>query len=231
MEQRELFSIGEAGPSRLTREVIARRLTDGFNPRGRGDSALEAMVLGGAVRPGAPIDDDTLTPAAVLVPLVEREDGLAVMLTKRTNHLAHHPGQISFPGGRLEPEDQGDFTTCALRETEEETGLGRHLVRLLGRLDDYVTGTGFVITPLVGVIDPPFTLSPDSFEVAEVFEVPLSFVLDQANHQLQSREVRGLQRPFWALTWQDRLIWGATAGILINLFEVLTPHQTGESPE
>ena len=231
MEQRELFSIGEAGPSRLTREAIARRLTDGFNPRGRGDSALEALIQGGAVRPGAATVDDALTPAAVLVLLVERPEGLTVMLTKRTAHLAHHPGQISFPGGRLEPEDKGDFTTCALRETEEETGLDRTRVRLLGRLDDYATGTGFIITPLVGVVDPPFALSPDSFEVAEVFEVPLAFVLDQANHQLQSREVRGMQRPFWALTWQDHLIWGATAGILINLFEVLVSRYSGESPE
>ena len=231
MEQRELFSIGEAGPSRLTRETIARKLADGFDPRGRSDFALEALVQDGAIRPGAPFDDEILTPAAVLVPLVERDEGLTVMLTKRTAHLAHHPGQISFPGGRLEPEDQGDLTTCALRETEEETGLDRRLVRLLGRLDDYVTGTGFVITPLVGVIDPPFTLAPDSFEVAEVFEVPLAFVLDQTNHELQSREVRGFQRPFWALTWQDRLIWGATAGILVNLSEVLASRQSGGSPE
>jgi 8-oxo-dGTP pyrophosphatase MutT (NUDIX family) len=221
MEQRELFSIGEAGPSRLTREIIARRLTDGFDPRGRSDSALEAMVKGGAIRPGAAMDDAPLMPAAVLVPLVDRPEGLAVMLTKRTAHLAHHPGQISFPGGRLEPEDKGDFTVCALRETEEETGLDRGKVRLLGRLDDYVTGTGFIITPLVGIIDPPFTLEPDSFEVAEVFEVPLDFILDQANHQLESREVRGFQRPFWALRWQQYLIWGATAGILVNLSEVL----------
>lgn len=231
MEQRELFPPGETGSFRLTREVIARRLADGHDPRGRGDSALEEMVTGGAVRPGDPIGDDVLTPAAVLVPLVEREGGLTIMLTKRTAHLAHHPGQISFPGGRLEEEDKGDFATCALRETEEETGLDRHKVRLLGRLDDYATGTGFIITPLVGIIDPPFTLSPDSFEVAEVFEVPLAFVLDQANHQLQSREVRGRQRPFWALTWEDRLIWGATAGILVNLSEVLAHGRPGEPSE
>ena len=221
MEQRELFPIGQAGSARLTRDLIARKLADGFDPRGRSDSALEAMVNGGAVRPGDRVDGDALMPAAVLVPLVERPEGLTIMLTKRTAHLAHHPGQISFPGGRLEPEDEGNFTTCALRETEEETGLDRKKVRILGRLDDYITGTGFVVTPLVGAIDPPFTLAPDSFEVAEVFEVPLAFVLDQANHQLQSREVKGRQRPFWAMTWQDKLIWGATAGILVNLSEVL----------
>ncbi len=185
--------------------------------------ALEAMVDGGAVRPGDAMEDETdmLTAAAVLVPLVNRPEGLSVMLTKRTAHLAHHPGQISFPGGRLEPDDHGDLIACALRETTEEVGLAQNLVRVLGRLDDYITGTGFIVTPVVGLIEPVFELSPDSFEVAEVFEVPLAFVLDQANHSLQHREVRGRQRPFWALTWEDKLIWGATAGILVNLSDVL----------
>ncbi|WP_254432685.1 CoA pyrophosphatase [Magnetospirillum sp. SS-4] len=184
--------------------------------------ALEAMIDGGAIRPGEAVDDEAeLTAAAVLVPLVERPGGLSVMLTKRTAHLAHHPGQISFPGGRLEEVDNGDLIACALRETAEEVGLDPALIRVLGRLDDYVTGTGFIVTPVVGLIRPPFQLSPDSFEVAEVFEVPLDFVLDQANHSLERREVRGRQRPFWALTWNDRLIWGATAGILVNLSDVL----------
>lgn len=222
MEQRDIFSIGTARPFRLTREGIARSLASGYDPRGRSDSALEAMVSGGAVRPGDPGDRDAeLTAAAVLVPLVERPEGLTVMLTKRTAHLAHHPGQISFPGGRLEPDDNGDRQVCALRETAEEVGLSPDRVTVLGRLDDYITGTGFIVTPVVGVITPPFTLAPDDFEVEEVFEVPLDFVLDQANHQLQRREVRGIQRPFWAMTWGDRLIWGATAGILVNLSEVL----------
>ncbi len=189
--------------------------------------ALEAMVSGGALRPGDPLDEGELTPAAVLVPLVERPGGLTVMLTRRTAHLAHHPGQISFPGGRLEPDDGGDSVVCALRETAEEVGLAAERVRVLGRLDDYVTGTGFLVSPVVGVIDPPFELHPDSFEVAEVFEVPLAFVLDQGNRQLQSREVRGRQRPFWALTWDDKLIWGATAGILVNLSDVLAPGDVG----
>jgi 8-oxo-dGTP pyrophosphatase MutT (NUDIX family) len=222
MEQRDIFSIGKAGPFRLTHDAIARSLALGHDPRGRSDSALEAMVSDGAIRPGdAVAGEEELTPAAVLVPLVDHPEGMTVMLTKRTSHLAHHPGQISFPGGRLESDDNGDFTACALRETEEEVGLSPDLVRILGRLDDYVTGTGFVITPLVGLVKPPFRLTPDSFEVAEVFEVPLDFVVDQANHQLQHREVRGRQRPFWALTWTDKLIWGATAGILINLSDVL----------
>ncbi|OAN55267.1 coenzyme A pyrophosphatase [Paramagnetospirillum marisnigri] len=222
MEQRDILSIGKAGSFRLTSDAIARNLALGHDPRGRSDFDLDAMIRNGAVRPGDPFDEQgLLTPAAVLVPLVARPEGMTVMLTRRTAHLAHHPGQISFPGGRLEDADKGDFTTCALRETEEEVGLAPHLVRILGRLDDYITGTGFVITPLVGVIEPGFSLSPDSFEVAEVFEVPLAFVLDQANHQLQHREVKGRQRPFWALTWDDKLIWGATAGILVNLSDVL----------
>ena len=222
MEQRDILSIGKARSFRLTRDGIARSLAAGYDPRGRSDSALEAMVNGGAVRPGDPGDRDCdLTIAAVLVPLVERPEGLTVMLTKRTAHLAHHPGQISFPGGRLEPDDHGDRQVCALRETAEEVGLAPDHVTVLGCLDDYITGTGFIITPIVGVITPPFTLAPDDFEVEEVFEVPLDFVLDQANHQLERREVRGIQRPFWAMTWDDKLIWGATAGILVNLSEVL----------
>ncbi|CAA7615324.1 NTP pyrophosphohydrolase including oxidative damage repair enzyme [Candidatus Terasakiella magnetica] len=226
MEQRNILSTGEAGSFRLTHDTIRHRLALGHDPRGRSDAALEALVNGGALRPGDPFDTETEpTPAAVLVPLVEHADGLTVMLTKRTAHLAHHPGQISFPGGRLEPGDKGDFVTCALRETEEEVGLPPHRVQVVGRLDDYVTGTGFIITPLVGLIEPPFELSPDSFEVDSVFEVPLAFILDQANHQLQTRMVHGRQRPFWALTWEDKLIWGATAGILVNLSEVLTGHE------
>ena len=222
MEQRDILSIGKARSFRLTRDAISRSLAAGYDPRGRSDSALEAMVNGGAVRPGDPGDRDCdLTIAAVLVPLVERPEGLTVMLTKRTAHLAHHPGQISFPGGRLEPDDHGDRQVCALRETAEEVGLAPDHVTVLGCLDDYITGTGFIITPIVGVITPPFTLAPDDFEVEEVFEVPLDFVLDQANHQLERREVRGIQRPFWAMTWDDKLIWGATAGILVNLSEVL----------
>lgn len=222
MEQRHILSSGASGPFRLTPEAIGRRLAAGFDPRGRSDAALEAMVQGGAVRPGAAIEPEAeLTAAAVLVPLVERPQGLTVMLTRRTAHLAHHPGQISFPGGRLEPEDDGDCVVCALRENAEEVGLDPGLVRVLGRLDDYITGTGFVVTPVVGLIAPPFTLAPDSFEVAEVFEVPLDFLLDQANHCLQEREVKGRRRPFWSMTWGDKLIWGATAGMLVNLSDVL----------
>lgn len=222
MEQRNLLSLGAADRRRLTRERIAELLAAGFDPGGRGDAKLE-RELAGEARPGRPVLDRVPTPAAVLVPLVDRPDGLTVLLTQRTDHLAHHPGQISFPGGRLEEDDRGDPVAGALRETEEETGLSRRHVTVLGRLDEYITGTGFVVAPVVGVVTPPFELSPDPFEVAEVFEVPLGFVLDPANHKLHRVVVEGRHRPFWAMTWEERLIWGATAGILVNLAEILGP--------
>lgn len=221
MEQRNLLSPGAAGRPRLTGPGIARLLAAGLDPAaGRGDSDLERL-LDGEVRPGRAALDRPLTPAAVLVPLVEREAGMTVLLTQRTAHLAHHPGQISFPGGRLEPEDNGDAVVGALRETTEEIGLAPAHVTVLGRLDDYVTGTGFRVVPVVGLVTPPFELTADPFEVAEVFEVPLDFVLDVANHTLHRREIEGRSRPFWAMTWEERVIWGATAGILVNLSEVL----------
>ncbi|MGE5475644.1 MAG: CoA pyrophosphatase [Bacteroidales bacterium] len=192
----------------------------GFDPAGRGDAMLERLV-DGDVRPGRIAMDRPPTPAAVLVPLVERAEGLTVLLTQRTDHLAHHPGQISFPGGRLEAEDGGDAQVAALRETEEEIGLSRERVTVLGRLDQYITGTGFGITPVVGMVAPPFELTPDPFEVAEVFEVPLEFLLDPENHKLHRVVVEGRHRPFWSMTWEQRVIWGATAGILVNLSEVL----------
>lgn len=223
MEQRNLLSPGAAGRDRLTRTRITELLAAGFDPAGRGDAMLEARVDGpaDAVRPGRAALDRPPAPAAVLVALVERPEGLTVLLTQRTDHLAHHPGQISFPGGRLEESDGGDPAVAALRETEEEIGLGRERVTLLGRLDQYVTGTGFGITPLVGVVEPPFDLAPDPFEVAEVFEVPLGFLIDPENHKLHRVVVEGRHRPFWSMTWEQRVIWGATAGILVNLSEVL----------
>lgn len=158
-------------------------------------------------------------PAAVLVGLVEHEDGFTVLLTRRTDHLNNHAGQVSFPGGRLEtgetPED------AALRETFEEIGLVQSHVELIGRLDDYVTGTGFCVAPLVGFVRPPFDLSPDPFEVAEVFEVPLAFLLDPANHQLCEKDVHGNPRRYFAIPYGRHHIWGATAGMLMNLYEIL----------
>lgn len=157
-----------------------------------------------------------LRPAAVLVPIVLREPEPTVLLTRRTDHLHHHPGQVSFPGGRVEDEDASPIDT-ALRETEEEISLHRAHVELLGCLPQYQTGTGFDITPVVGLVTPPFELQIDPFEVAEVFEVPLSFLLDESNHQRHSAVIRGVQREYYAMPYGEYFIWGATAGMLVSL--------------
>jgi 8-oxo-dGTP pyrophosphatase MutT (NUDIX family) len=223
MEQGHLLSAGTAGSPRLTREALVRALGKGLSREHRSDS-LTARRL--AAEQGA---DSTfvgqtqpLTAAAVLVPLVAREEGLTVLLTQRTAHLIHHGGQISFPGGRVENEDP-DPQAAALRETEEEIGLPRDRVDVIGRLDDYTTVTGFHITPVVGLLHPPLIFNPDEFEVAEIFEVPLSFIMDPANHQRHSRLLpSGEKRWYYALPYQERYIWGATAGMLVNLQEVLS---------
>ena len=161
-----------------------------------------------------------LTPAAVLFPIVRREEGDTVLLTQRTAHLKDHPGQISFPGGRVEPED-GSAVDTALRETLEEIGLAEEHVEVIGFLPEYRTGTGFRVTPVVGLVTPPFAITPDPFEVAEVFEVPLDFLLDPANHQRHSVHYRGALRQYYAMPYQDYFIWGATAGMIHSLFERL----------
>lgn len=158
----------------------------------------------------------TLTSAAVLVPLVERSEGYTVLLTQRTAHLEHHAGQISFPGGRAEDEDASPVDT-ALRETEEEIGLQRrHVVEIAGFLDLYQTVTGFLVTPVVGFVTPPFELTLDAFEVAEAFEVPLEFVLDPRNHEYRSMFYKGQQRRYYVIPYENRFIWGATAAMLVN---------------
>ncbi|MBI3095615.1 MAG: CoA pyrophosphatase [Rhodocyclales bacterium] len=161
-----------------------------------------------------------LIAAAVLVPVVVRETGLTMLLTQRTAHLRDHAGQVSFPGGRCEAGDASPEAT-ALREAEEEVGLAASQVEILGRLPQYRTGTGFVITPVVGLVTPPLNLKLDDFEVAEVFEPPLEFLLDSANHQRQSIEVRGARHEYWAMPWQGYFIWGATAGMLVTLHRML----------
>ncbi len=153
--------------------------------------------------------------AAVLVPIVLRPE-LTVLLTQRSHDLPSHPGQISFPGGKVEPEDNGPID-CALREAEEEIGLDRAHVEPLGFLDSYRTGTGFEIKPVVAFVTPGFAAKLDPREVLEVFEVPLSFLMDEANHQKDSREWRGRRRSFYAMPYEGRYIWGATAGMLKNM--------------
>lgn len=164
---------------------------------------------------GVAEEERFLMPAAVLVPLVDRPEGLTVLLTQRTDHLVHHGGQISFPGGRVEEHD-ADPVETALRETEEEIGLERRFVEIIGFLDLYQTVTGFLITPVVSFVTAGFELRPDPFEVAEVFEVPLSFILDPRNHELRSRLYQGHERHFYVLPYENRYIWGATAAMLVN---------------
>jgi 8-oxo-dGTP pyrophosphatase MutT (NUDIX family) len=178
----------------------------------RGDHALNVGMQ--PVRP--------LIPAAVLVPFVDRPDELTVLLTERTSHLVHHAGQVSFPGGHIEPQDGGPGET-ALRETEEEIGLDRRRVTLIGHLDTYITRTGFAVQPVVGVVSPPFILRPDPHEVAEIFEVPLSFLVNRENHQACTTEIDGITRHFWAIPYRGHFIWGATAGMLVDLCDILDP--------
>jgi 8-oxo-dGTP pyrophosphatase MutT (NUDIX family) len=161
-----------------------------------------------------------LTPAAVLFPIVLRDGGETVLLTQRTVHLRDHAGQISFPGGRVEAEDLSPIHT-ALRETQEEIGLASQHIEVIGFLPEYLTGTGFRVTPVVALVRPPFELSPDQFEVAEVFEVPLAFLLDPANHKQHSLHYRGALRHFFAMPYGDYFIWGATAGMIRSLTERL----------
>lgn len=156
------------------------------------------------------------TPAALLIALLPAEDGPRILLTRRTDHLKDHAGQIAFPGGRIEPEDP-DPVAAALREAEEEIGLDPRRVEVLGQIARYRTRTGFSIHPVVGWVEPPATFRPDPFEVAEVFDVPLAYVLDPANHRRDAIERDGRRREFWVVPWQNRYIWGATAGILVNL--------------
>ncbi len=162
--------------------------------------------------------------AGVLVPIVTRPDGLTLLLTRRTAHLKNHSSQIAFPGGGAEAGDASAEAT-ALRETREEIGLDPARVEVLGRLSDYHTRTDFRVTPVVALVAPPLELRLDAHEVDEAFEVPLAFVLDPANHQRHQREFQGRTVPFYAIPYRDYYIWGATAGMLINLYRFLAQEQ------
>ncbi len=168
----------------------------------------------------APLQNINPIAAAVLVPIVVRPSGLTVLLTQRTAHLRDHAGQVSFPGGRCEPGDASPVAT-ALRESDEEVGIQAAQVEVLGTLPDYFTGTGFRVTPVVGVVTPPLNLRLDDFEVAEAFETPLDFLLDAANYRQESLDYAGSKRTYWAVPWQEYFIWGATAGMLVSLRECL----------
>jgi 8-oxo-dGTP pyrophosphatase MutT (NUDIX family) len=176
-----------------------------------GDTPAPVIATGKALRP-----------AAVLILLINRKHAQSpqVLFTQRTAHLTDHAGQISFPGGRVEADDRDAFHT-ALRETEEETGVSANQIEILGAIPNYSTGTGYLVTPVVGWIDDPAAYRPDPTEVAECFEVPLNFLIDVRNHRLETAMYKGRLRSYYAVPYQDRYIWGATAGMLVTLTRVI----------
>ncbi len=182
---------------------IPRRSDDDLNP--------EARVIPA---------DEAPRPAAVLVPLVPRDGGLHMILTQRQPHLRQHAGQVAFPGGRIDLADTGPVA-AALRETEEETGIMPSFVEPLGFLDTYLTSTNYRVVPVVGLVRPGFTVMPHDAEVADVFEVPLAFLMNPQHHERHSRDWQGRTRYYYAMPWNGRYIWGATAGMIRNLYSLL----------
>jgi 8-oxo-dGTP pyrophosphatase MutT (NUDIX family) len=190
--------------------AVPPALTDPTLPARRGDLDLDpALWEKAGVR--------AERPAAVLVPVVDRSEP-AVILTLRTSHLPNHAGQIAFPGGKIDPHDDGPLA-AALREAEEEIGLARALVEPLGYLDLYLTFSGFRILPVVARVKPDYALELNTQEVEDAFEVPLAFLMGPENHQKHSRDWKGVTRHYYAMPYQERYIWGVTAGILRNLYE------------
>lgn len=212
----------------MRREDILERLSANGLPVG--SAAERAALLGPGERsdfdlhphgrPGYVAAERRLKPAGVLVPIVNRADGPTILLTQRTAHLKKHAGQISFPGGGWEEQDP-HLEATALRETEEEIGLHPRHIEVLGQLSLYETSTAYGVTPVVGWVEPPFDLTVDPFEVAEAFEVPLAWIMQRENHQQESRVRDGRRRHYYVLPYEGRFIWGATAGMLVNLVDVL----------
>jgi 8-oxo-dGTP pyrophosphatase MutT (NUDIX family) len=195
-------------------EDFERRLRARLDPL----EELGAMASRPHTELGGPFAPDTpLTPAAVLAPIVRRPQGFTVLLTQRSSSMPSHAGQVAFPGGRVQPEDGGPLV-AALRETFEETGIAPDHVTPVGGFGAYRTGTNFLITPVVGFLEPSFTLNPDPREVDDVFETPLSFLMDAANHELHAREWEGRRREYYAMPWEGRYIWGVTAGMIKALY-------------
>ena len=201
------------------KEVIEERLR-GTVPL----TDISRARLGGVTLESAHLADRApptqIRPAAVLVPLVDRPNGLTVLLTERAAHLRNHAGQVSFPGGRLEERDESPLA-AALRETEEEIGLSRTFVRPVGYLESHLIFTGFHVVPVVGFVQPGFELRPDPKEVADVFEVPLLHIMDVANHRTRAREVAGGTLHVYDIANGERPIWGATAGMLMSLYRLI----------
>jgi 8-oxo-dGTP pyrophosphatase MutT (NUDIX family) len=182
--------------------------------------AAEPMAAPAAYREDIlPLPDRPPIPAAVLVPVV-LGDPPGVLLTKRTAHLSHHAGQVSFPGGRIDPEDSGP-EAAALREAREEIGLDPRNVEVLGRMPDYLTGTGYRITPILAVVPPDLRYEMSAHEVESIFELPMSVVMDPDAPRLQRQHVRGVWRDYWVWPHPQHYIWGATAAILVRLAERL----------
>lgn len=178
----------------------------------KGDHSLDP---GGLAATG-----ETPRAAAVLVPVVMHPDGPSILLTERAHNLRQHAGQIAFPGGRVDPEDASPLDT-ALREAQEEIGLDPGAVRPLGFLDAYLSGTNYLVVPVIGIVRPGFTLALNPHEVDHAFEAPLAFLMDEANHELHAREFRGRVRRYYAIPHGTHYIWGVTAGILRNMYEKL----------
>ncbi|MCV0397424.1 MAG: CoA pyrophosphatase [Rhizobiaceae bacterium] len=204
-------------PERLfSAEDFRRRAALETGPRDGddyGDHRLNPSLSHLIVREG-------LRDAAVLIPVVDHSDGATMLLTKRTEKLRSHSGQIAFPGGRIDPED-ASAEDAALREAEEEIGLGTEFVEIVGRMPDYVTGSGFRIAPVLSVVRPGFLLTINEDEVDDAFEVPLAFLMDPANHNRESRLWQGRERYFYTMPFGERYIWGVTAGIVRTLYERL----------
>ncbi len=218
LNENELFA-----PARVFSHV-RRRLSFVLEPPGSerlvSDPGLEEELLVGQAT-ATTLAAGTRA-AAVLVGLIAYPNEVRVLLTQRAAHLRVHAGQIAFPGGKIEPQDESP-AAAALRETEEEIGLSPRLVEPLGYLDAYVTGTGFRIIPVVARIEPRFALALNPGEVEEVFEAPFAFLMDEANHSLDARELGGKLRKFYVMPYGERRIWGITAGILRNLYQRLYP--------
>ena len=211
-------------PERLTPDALRARFAPTLGGLGsdHGELAWRPEFVGDGQR----LSERPMRKAAVLVPLVRRPVGLTVLLTKRTDHLNDHAGQVSFPGGRTDPED-ADAVATALREAREEVGLAADEIEVIGMLPTYTTVTAYEVTPVVALLDPPRALVLDAFEVAEVFEVPLAFLMDPSNHRRHTAEFQGLKRQFISMPWgadasgEPYFVWGATAAMLRNLYGFL----------